>query len=247
MRQGLNKTLLLTGLLGLGGLIGWWFTTSRDNVITHYPAPNPVNSSTTTLSTEKSSGVAPTRVASLVSDKPAESASQPSVPSVNSTRPATMPSPPTSSDNGQQMVTMSTPEPSPMPFDTEVGLEQQQLQAQLALENSVNQLNAILQQNAVDEAKSNQLQQKVDKALTQANIAAEVAVKTSQCTSTLCKLELKGQPTDKQDVVMVLQQQQVFVEGTEVLALPEEHEQGWTFYIGTEGQALSTPPTTSRD
>ncbi len=124
---------------------------------------------------------------------------------------------------------------------TEQLLEAQAVNAKQRLKADMSQLDLNLQAEAPDLARQSNLQQKVEDAFNQAELANTIQGRT-ECGQVFCKLDLQGQAPEGVDVLQTLWEQQVFPEATEVLTVPKSDGSGWVVYVARDGQSLPTIP-----
>ncbi len=121
--------------------------------------------------------------------------------------------------------------------------EQMLMQARAELESRVMMFDNLIQNGDVDEAQTGGLQQRVESALNVSSISHEVAIKSTQCSSSLCKVETSGQPSGEQDVLHLLLEQNAFGDGTEIFAVPDQNNHDeMTFYF-SPGKVLPSQPS----
>ena len=127
------------------------------------------------------------------------------------------------------------------PPSTEQLLEAQAVNAKQRLKADMSQLDLNLQAEAPDLARQSNLQQKVEDAFNQAELANMIQGRT-ECGQVFCKLDLQGRAPEGVDVLQALWEQQVFPEATEVLTVPKPDGSGWIVYVARDGQSLPTIP-----
>ena len=137
--------------------------------------------------------------------------------------------------------------PEVMPnTDANVPPIEQMLETQLnttkqRLKAGVSQLDLNLQAELPDLARQSTLQQKVEDAFNQAELANSIQGHT-ECGQVFCKLDIEGKAPEGVDVLQTLWEQQVFPEATEVMTVPKADGSGWLVYVARDGQSLPTLP-----
>ncbi|MFZ1388854.1 MAG: hypothetical protein WBP46_03545 [Thiolinea sp.] len=137
-----------------------------------------------------------------------------------------------------QAVTPSTDVNAPpieQMLETQLNTTKQRLKA------GVSQLDLNLQAEPPDLARQSTLQQKVEDAFNQAELANSIQGRT-ECGQAFCKLDIEGKAPEGVDVLQTLWEQQVFPEATEVMTVPKADGSGWVVYVARDGQSLPTLP-----
>ena len=124
---------------------------------------------------------------------------------------------------------------------TEQMLEAQVKTAKQRLKAGTSQLDRQLQAAEPDLARQSMLQQKLDAAFNQAELAHLLQGRT-ECGPAFCKLDLQGKAPEGVDVLQALWEQQVFPEATEVMTMPKSDGSGWVIYVAQDGQSLPNIP-----
>ena len=234
------KVLLAVVFLGIGVLLAWWFVPTTDSgaggtlpVATNSPTvlDNSSGYSIADKPSPDTQGKPPLDDAVMQQQRALLKSMEKKISTLQSEVDRMNNAPP--SDEGSRDIESE--------IAPQLDVEQQKRDAELTLQSTVQHLEHFVQVGQVDESRMGGLQQRIGDAFLKSSIAVDAAVKSAHCSSALCKFEVQGQSSEGADVVMSLQEHNVFGDGTEVLVVPGEGKQ-WTIYVGPEGKDLPKQP-----